>query len=101
MNLSTSLGKEKTLETLLPIFLQLLRDENPDVRLNIISKLDAVNKVVGIEALSDTLLPAIVQLAEDKQWRVRLAIINYIPLLASQLVLSLSLIFTFFIIIIN
>jgi serine/threonine-protein phosphatase 2A regulatory subunit A len=63
----------------------MLKDDFPDVRLNIISKLELVNKVIGIELLSQSLLPAIVQLAEDKQWRVRLAIIEYVPLLASQL----------------
>ncbi|EFE35591.1 uncharacterized protein ARB_05634 [Trichophyton benhamiae CBS 112371] len=67
------------------MFLQMLKDEFPDVRLHIISKLELVNKVIGIDLLSQSLLPAIVQLAEDKQWRVRLAIIEYIPLLASQL----------------
>ena len=82
------------------MFLQMLKDEFPDVRLHIISKLELVNKgvsesqnsdhllthvVIGIKLLSDSLLPAIVQLAEDKQWRVRLAIIEYVPLLASQL----------------
>jgi serine/threonine-protein phosphatase 2A regulatory subunit A len=67
------------------MFLQMLKDEFPDVRLNIISKLESVNNVIGIELLSQSLLPAIVQLAEDKQWRVRLAIIEYVPLLASQL----------------
>ena len=70
------------------MFLQMLKDEFPDVRLHIISKLELVNKVIGIELLSQSLLPAIVQLAEDKQWRVRLAIIEYIPLLASQLGVS-------------
>lgn len=70
---------------MLPLFLALLKDESPDVRLNIISKLDKVNDVIGIDLLSQSLLPAIVELAEDKQWRVRLAIIENIPLLASQL----------------
>lgn len=69
----------------MPLFLQLLKDEFPEVRLNIISKLEVVNQVIGIELLSKALLPAIVQLAEDKQWRVRQAIIEYIPLLAKQL----------------
>ncbi len=87
------------------MFLQMLKDEFPEVRLHIISKLELVNQgkltgiahsaytrevlmlyvVIGIELLSQSLLPAIVQLAEDKQWRVRLAIIEYIPLLANQL----------------
>jgi len=84
MGLAPIFGKETTIEHL-DLFLHLLKDEYPDVRLNVISKLDAVNKVIGIDLLSQSLLPAIVELAEDKQWRVRLAIIEYIPLLATQL----------------
>jgi len=103
--LAPQLGKDATIEHLLPLFLQLLKDEFPEVRLNIISKLEVVNggelfrdtsrsscatdsflfAVIGIELLSKALLPAIVELAEDKQWRVRQAIIEYIPLLAKQL----------------
>ena len=100
--LAPLLGKEATIEHLLPLFLHLLKDEFPEVRLNIISKLetvdggefvslsDAVSRtepfiVIGIEYLSESLLPAIMELAEDKSWRVRQAIIEYIPLLANQL----------------
>ena len=49
---------------LLPLFLSQLKDECPDVRLNIISNLDCVNEVIGIQQLSQSLLPAIVELAE-------------------------------------
>jgi serine/threonine-protein phosphatase 2A regulatory subunit A len=103
--LAPLLGKEATIEHLLPLFLHLLKDEFPDVRLNIISKLEQVNngiltmleydptltsprEVIGIDLLSQSLLPAIVELAGDKQWRVRQAIIEYIPLLAQQLGMS-------------
>jgi len=65
--------------------LQLLRDGNPEVRLSIISKLDAINRVIGVDLLSQSLLPAIVDLAEDGKWRVRMAIIEHIPHLAQQL----------------
>jgi serine/threonine-protein phosphatase 2A regulatory subunit A len=41
--LAPLLGKEPTIEHLLPLFLHLLKDEFPEVRLNIISKLDQVN----------------------------------------------------------
>lgn len=37
------LGKEATIEHLLPLFLSLLKDDFPDVRLNIISRLDQIN----------------------------------------------------------
>jgi serine/threonine-protein phosphatase 2A regulatory subunit A len=55
------------------------------VRLNVIGKLESINKVIGIELLSQSLLPAIVELAEDRQWRVRLAIIEYVPILGQEL----------------
>jgi serine/threonine-protein phosphatase 2A regulatory subunit A len=41
--LAPLLGKDATIEHLLPLFLQLLKDEFPEVRLNIISKLETVN----------------------------------------------------------
>lgn len=41
--LAPLLGKEATIEHLLPLFLHLLKDEFPEVRLNIISKLEIVN----------------------------------------------------------
>jgi len=85
MGLSPILGKDNTIEHLLPLFLTQLKDECPEVRLNIISNLDCVNEVIGITQLSQSLLPAIVELAEDTKWRVRLAIIEYMPLLAGQL----------------
>lgn len=75
----------RTVEHLLPLFLVMLKDEVPEVRLNIISNLESVNSVIGVKQLSQSLLPAIVELAEDGKWRVRLAIIEYMPLLASQL----------------
>ena len=82
MGLAPVVGRENTTQLLLPLFLRLLRDENSEVRLNIISKLECVNEVIGIDLLSQSLLPAVVDLAEDRQWRVRLAIIEAMPLLA-------------------
>lgn len=85
MGLSPILGRNNTIEHLLQLFLIQLKDEWPEVRLNIISTLDCINDVIGIQQLSQSLLPAIVELAEDSKWRVRLAIIEYMPLLAGQL----------------
>ncbi len=55
------------------------------VRLNVISGLDYINKVIGIDLLSQSLLPAIAELAQDVKWRVRLAIIEHLPMLAKHL----------------
>lgn len=42
--LAPLLGKDATIEHLLPLFLKLLKDDFSDVRLNIISKLEQVNE---------------------------------------------------------
>jgi len=42
--LAPLLGRDETIAHLLPMFLQMLKDEFPDVRLHIISKLELVNK---------------------------------------------------------
>lgn len=47
MELAPVLGKSATIEHLLPVFLSLLKDDFPDVRLNIISKLDQVRSPVS------------------------------------------------------
>lgn len=44
MEMAPALGKALTIEHLLPVFLSLLKDDIPDVRLNIISKLDQVRR---------------------------------------------------------
>ncbi|KAI0559561.1 HEAT repeat containing protein [Gracilaria domingensis] len=85
MGLAPVLGVDITVSHLVEIVLALLKDEYPEVRLNVITHLDKVSFIMSIEKLSDELLPAIVDLAEDKNWRVRLAIIERIPLLARQL----------------
>lgn len=46
MELAPQLGKQPTIEHLVPVFLNLLRDPYPDVRLNVISKLDQVKRGV-------------------------------------------------------
>ena len=51
MGLAPIVGRDSTVEKLVPLYLQLLRDEFPDVRLAIISKLDAVNDVIGVFSL--------------------------------------------------
>lgn len=49
MELAPQLGKQPTIEHLLPVFLALLKDPFPDVRLNVISKLDQARAVcVGV-----------------------------------------------------
>lgn len=83
--LAPILGRDATINHLVPPVLLLLRDAASEVRLNLISSLEALNEVIGVDLLSQSLLPAILDLAQDGKWRIRLAIIQHIPLLAKQL----------------
>lgn len=83
--LAPILGRDATINHLVPPVLLLLRDAASEVRLNLISSLESLNEVIGVDLLSQSLLPAILDLAQDGKWRIRLAIIQHIPLLASQL----------------
>ncbi len=85
MGMAPNLGTDVTVQHLVDIVFALLKDDYPEVRLNVISQLDKVSFIMSIEKLSEQLMAAIVDLAEDKNWRVRLAIIAHIPLLAGQL----------------
>ncbi|EDO15947.1 hypothetical protein Kpol_1044p5 [Vanderwaltozyma polyspora DSM 70294] len=84
-NISSNLGKEETIVNLVPIYLSMLKDEFPEVRLNIIGNLKIVNDIIGAKILSDVLLPVLFELGKDMNWRIRIAIVEYIPILAGQL----------------
>ncbi len=68
-DLAPLLGKEATIADLIPQVLILLRDVTSEVRLNVISSLESLDKVIGIDLLSQSLLPAILDLAADQKWR--------------------------------
>ena len=68
-DLAPLLGKEATISDLVPQVLLLLRDTTSEVRLNVISSLGSLNKVIGVDLLSQSLLPAILDLASDSKWR--------------------------------
>jgi serine/threonine-protein phosphatase 2A regulatory subunit A len=62
MELAPQLGKQPTIEHLVPVFLNLLRDPYPDVRLNVISKLDQVRQDANLISSKLQLLCCIVHL---------------------------------------
>jgi serine/threonine-protein phosphatase 2A regulatory subunit A len=84
-SVASVLGKDKTVEHIVPLFVKLLKDDWPEVRLNIISKLEELQTVTGPGPISSTIVPEIVSIAEDPQWRVRMALVERIPLLAKNL----------------
>jgi len=85
LSLTPIFGAKLTVDYLINIFLYLIRDDTPEVRLKLIGTLGELSTVVGIDVLSKSLLPSIKELGTDRQWRVRLAVIECMPVLAEYL----------------
>mmetsp|Transcript_69013 Transcript_69013/g.224993 ORF Transcript_69013/g.224993 Transcript_69013/m.224993 type:complete len:597 (-) Transcript_69013:110-1900(-) len=85
LSLAPIFGTKLTVDHLINVFLLLMRDDTPEVRLKLISTLGELSSVVGIDVLSQSLLPSIKDLGKDRQWRIRLAVIECMPVLAQYL----------------
>ncbi|KAL0211016.1 hypothetical protein P9112_009314 [Eukaryota sp. TZLM1-RC] len=81
LELCSLLPLEAVKKELLPLHRVLLRDSSSDVRLEVISHLEAVySRFAG--SLNDVLVPAINNLATDQSWRVRLKLIEQMSTLS-------------------
>ena len=69
-------GKRNTSEHILPKFLQLLKDEEIQVRLTIFDHIGEISSVLGVETLAQTTIPAINELAASPKWRVKVSSID-------------------------
>ena len=76
------IDKAQTNEHILPIFLNLLRDESSEVRLNLFKRLEDLNKVIGIKELEQSIIPSLTELSNDKNWRIKLSVLEQFPVLA-------------------
>ena len=74
-----------TNEMILPIFLNLLRDEDSGVRLNLFKRLDDLHQVIGIEDLQQSIIPSLTELSQNKNWRIKHSVVEQFPVLAKQL----------------
>jgi len=83
------IGKKGTNDHILQLFLMLLRDEVPEVRVNLFKHLDDLTRVIDIDSLSQSLLPALNELSNDKNWRTRISAVEFLPFFAKKMVLSL------------
>lgn len=62
----------------MPILMELIKDENADVRLNVSSGLLKVAQVVGPDILNPQFLTTLTNMTKDAQWRVRMAVFELI-----------------------
>lgn len=86
VDLCPILGKDFTSSTLLPIILKFVKDDDADVRLNVIGKIDILIPVIGHDQVATIFSPIIIDLSKDPKWRVRLSIVEKLTFLAQQMV---------------
>lgn len=84
--MSSLLGKKVATEQILPLFLQLLKDEDAEVRINLFKKVNEITKVLGVDTLSQSIIPGLTELAADKNWRTRISVIDVISYFAKEIV---------------
>merc|ERR550537_587908 len=84
--LCQKLGRDLTTKVLLPIVLDLFKDEFHEARLCIVQQTGAICEVLGMDAVtaSNSLINALQVLIMDNQWRIRLAVVEQIASLAKQ-----------------
>lgn len=76
------IGKEYTVGKVVPILMELLKDDNSEVKLNVVTGLIKIANVVGNDLLSSGLLTILGNMTKDGQWRVRMAVFELISDLA-------------------
>ena len=63
---------------MLPILMELLKDDNSEVKLNVVSGLVKIANVVGADLLSAQLMTTLSNMTKDGQWRVRMGVFELI-----------------------
>merc|ERR1712078_664393 len=85
--LASKLGRDLTQKVLLPIALDLFKDEYHEARLSIVQQAGVICEVLGMDAVAtsnNSMINALQVLIMDNQWRIRLAVVEQIASLAKQ-----------------
>ena len=70
----STLDKEKVKDNGLTLVMNLIKDENQNIRIGLIQRIKDFHEVVGEESTNQYLLPMIENCLTDKKWRFKLAI---------------------------
>ena len=82
LSMAPKIGANKTNQFIFPIFLDLVRDEDHDIRMTIIKNLDKLNEVVNIDSFVQGIIPSLVEISDNNNWRVRAQAGEIIPVFA-------------------
>lgn len=76
--MASYVGKSHTIEVIIPIITDLIKDESSEVRLNVTANLKKVSNVLEADFLSQSMINILDNLCKDTQWRVQSAAYNLI-----------------------
>jgi serine/threonine-protein phosphatase 2A regulatory subunit A len=82
LSMAPKIGATKTNEYIFPIFLDLIKDEDHDIRMVIIKNLDKLNEVVNIDNFVQGIIPSLVEISDNSNWRVRAQVEETVPVFA-------------------
>jgi serine/threonine-protein phosphatase 2A regulatory subunit A len=86
LQMSKVLGREVTVSKVVPLLEDLLKTENPEVRLHVLSGLGGVGEYAGVDLLTPGILNILQKLVNDSpNWRIREAIMKCAVELAKYL----------------
>lgn len=71
--ISECVGKDMTIQKICPILLELLKEDNSEVKLCVVEGLMKVAKIVGLDNLQN-IISILVNMTKEGQWRVRMAV---------------------------
>ena len=82
LSVAPKIGANKTKEYIYPIFLDLIKDEDHDIRMVIFKHLDKLNEVVNIDNFVQGIIPSLIEISENNNWRVRCQVEETLPVFA-------------------
>ena len=63
--MASIIGKDSTVTKVMPILMDLIKDENADVRLNVCAGLNKVAQIVGAEIITPPFLTTLTNMTKD------------------------------------
>jgi serine/threonine-protein phosphatase 2A regulatory subunit A len=74
--------KKLTNDYIYPIFTEMIKDSEHDIRMSLIKNLDKLHEVMNIDNIVQGIIPSLIEISNNKNWRIRNEIAEAIPILA-------------------
>ena len=72
------IGKDYTTSKILPILMDLLKDDNSEGKMNVCNGLQKVAHIIGPDVLSANFITTLTTLTKEAQWRVRMSVFELV-----------------------